>query len=360
MTPDESRPALRAVPHALRTRLEGRVETIAIGVATLEAAAEALDHEHLGPPQIALLEQVRAGLPALEEALRAAEPFEALGELSGQARARLARLTAAVAQRLPRRPASLRAGLDALLLAAPAPNSEPLFVATVGRQGLPGAALVVCSLIVLAAVAQSLALLGAATVATLVSLLASRPGGWTLTPRHLQLETGRTLPLAHVTTLELFGGSQVMLRLTDGEELHIGDEPRLLYAALTLLRNPVLGALSLVARAGPWLDAVDEVAGLRASLLSFEAGVLLVPTDQRQRLASELGSNGLLVPEALVHAVLTHLEQPQLEQVAARLAPLGVRWIPRAALSLAGSTLHAGTSSLSLSDPARARELMRS
>lgn len=361
MTPDESRPALRAVPRALRTQLEGRVETIAVGVAALEAAAEALDQEHLGPPHLALLEQVHAGLPALEEALQTAEPFEALGELSVQARARLERLTEAVSHRLRRRPASLRAGLEALLVAAPALASEPLFVAGPARRGQTLAmALVLCGLVGLAAMTQSLCVLLGAAVAAITSLWASGARGWTLTARHLQLATGRVVPLTHLAALELQGRAQVTLTLTDGEQLTIDHEPRMLHAALRLLQSPVVGVLSPVARAGPWLEAVDELAGLRASLLSFEAGVLLVPTDQRQRLASELGSNGLLVPEALVHAVLSHLEQPQLEQVAERLAPLGVRWIPKAALSLAGSTVHAGTSSLSLSDPARARELMRS
>ncbi|MDP1830066.1 MAG: hypothetical protein Q8L48_42780 [Archangium sp.] len=360
IVPDESRPALRAVPQALRTRLEGRVETLAIGVAALEAAAEALDREHLGPPQIALLEQVRALLPALDEALRAAEPFDALAELSGQARARLVRLTEAVAHRLRRRPASLGVGLEALLVAVPALVSEPLFVSVARRPGQTlAAALVLCGVLGVAAMTQSLILLLGATVAAIVSLQASSAGGWSLTARHLQLEGGRVVPLVHLAALDL-EGPRVVLTLVGGEQLTSEHEPRVLHAALRLLQSPALGVLSPVARAGPWIEAVDELAGLSASLLSFQTGVLLVPTHQRERVASELGSNGQLVPAALVHAVLSHLEQPRLEDVAGRLAGLGVRWIPRAALTVAGSTMHAGALSLSLSDGARALELMRS
>ena len=311
--------------------------------------------DRLGAAHVALLEQVSTRLPAIQEALESARAFDALTELSGQARARLVHFTDAIAHRLKGRPASLQAGIAAVLGAVPAVVSQPLLSAE--NKGTPGVVplLLAAGLVGLGALSQSaLALVGAAALA-IVSWRSSQDDGWTLTSRHLDF-AGRVVPLADITALS-HSWRRLVVTLRSGEQLMIRRDAEELFGALSLLRTPLFNELSPVARAGLWVEAFDNVAGLNACLLWFEEGVLLVPTQQRERIAAAVVPAAGLAPASLVHAALTHLEQRQVEGLAAQLGELGLRWIPNAELTITGSTLHTGGLTLSL--PAGIDQLWR-
>lgn len=334
----------------LRTRLEGRVETLEDGVHLLESVTAALNREALTDDDLITLREAVLQLPRLNEALEAALKHDALGPLTRKFAERTRWVQDALSLTLKAQPPSLRAGLSdvlarAKLAARPPRDGETQLMADEppgrGMAVLFGA---VATLIFAGLVRDAAALWLAPVLMFVASKLMRRSPSWTLLPDRLHFadlgDEARDVAPSTIDGLSVTRGF-VMVRRGDSTKLVPSREPRRLLSWLELLRTPWLSNLESKPVPFALSPARDRTTNTEGVALVGREGVLFIAKSREALFLKSFTRVPLpdAPPFESVHALITHVPEGRWNGLGQHLAnSCDAVWLPRSELKLDDSS----------------------
>lgn len=304
----------------LRTRLEGRVETLEDGIYLLESVTAALNREAFSDDDLTTLHEATLQLPRLNEALEAALKHDELGPLTRKFAERTRWVQDALSLKLKAQPPSLRAGLSDVLAKAklaarpPRDGETQLMTDTPPARGMAILFGAIAALIFAGLVQDAAALWIAPVFMFIASKLMRKSPGWTLLPDRLHFadlgDDARDIPPNTIDGVSVTRGF-VMLRRGENTKLVPTREPRRLVAWLELLRSTWLSNLESKPVPFALAPARDRSTNSEGVALIGREGVLFI-AKSREALFMKSFTRAPLTdapPFESVHSLITHVPE---------------------------------------------------
>lgn len=334
----------------LRTRLEGRVETLEDGIHLLDSVTATLNREDFSDDDLATLHEAVLQLPRLNEALEAALKHDELGPLTRKFAERTRWVQDALSLKLKATPPSLRAGLSDVLAKAklaarpPRDGETQLMTDTPPARGMAVLFGAVFALIFAGLVRDAAALWIAPIAMFIASKVMRKTPEWTLLPDRLHFadrgDDARDLAPSTIDGLSVTRGF-VMIRRGENTKLVPSREPRRLLAWLELLRSNWLSNLESTPVPFALSPARDRTTNTEGVALIGREGVLFI-AKARESLFMKSFTRAPLSdapPFESVHALITHVPEGRWNGLGQHLAhSCDAVWLHKSELKLDDSS----------------------